>query len=195
MRGQHCPGGSVGQAGLASQPVPPVADQLEAWPWRQSPGRADKRPTGAVGRDEAMQAGCQPPGRVCRAVISAHTHTLCAARWELVRSGLLIASSAAPAWGDVASRALLHEVSGVGALGLSHPSPAPQLARAPIATAPLLADVLGVPHGECCAQLTGRHALSCNHAPDLPGTLPLTYHARQHATWPLPLPHSGQGAG
>lgn len=69
-----------------------------------------------------MQAGCQPPGRVCQAVISVRTRTLGPTRCELVRSALLIASPTAPAWGNTASQAPLHEVTGMAALGFSHPS-------------------------------------------------------------------------
>lgn len=190
--GQRFPGGSVGWAGSASRPAPPMAEQSEGRPWRRSPGRAHKRPSGAVGRDEAMQAGCQPPGRVCRAVISAHTRTLRAARWELVRSGLLIASPTAPARGDAASQALLREAGGMGARGLGHPGPAPRLAQAPIATAPLLADVLGVRHGERRAQLTSRPALSCNLAPDLRGTLPLAFTQSDMRPGRCPCPTRGR---
>lgn len=112
-----------------------------------SPGRPDKRPAGVVGRDEAMQAGCQSPGRVCQALISIRTRTLHAGRWELVCSGLLIASPAAPA----ASHKLLHEASGVGAPGISRPGSAPRRAHAPLATASFLAEPFGVSYGERCA--------------------------------------------
>lgn len=110
-----------------------------------SPGRPDKRPAGAVGRDEAMQAGCQPPSRVCQTLILVRTCTLHADRWELVCSGLLIASPTAPA----ASHKLLHEASGVGAPGMSRPGPAPRQAHVPLAKAALLAEAFGIPYGEC----------------------------------------------
>lgn len=52
-----------------------------------------------------------------RAVISACTRTLHAARCELVRSVLLIASPTAAAREDAASRVRLHETNGVGVWG------------------------------------------------------------------------------
>lgn len=52
-----------------------------------------------------------------RAVISARTRTLHAARCELVRSVLLIASPTAAAREDAASRMCLYETSGAGAWG------------------------------------------------------------------------------
>lgn len=158
-----------------------MAEWSEARLWRWSPGRTDKRLAGAVGRDEAMQAGCQPPSRVCQAVISVHTRTLGPTRCELVRSALLIASPTAPAWGNMASQAPLHEATGMGALGFSHPGAAPQLAQAPVVMAPLLADGLGVPHGEHCAWLTSRRARSSNPTPDLPGTLASTHADVRHS--------------
>ena len=121
--GQHHAGGSVGWAALARQPVPPMAERSGAQPWCWSPGRADKRPTVAVGRDEATQARCQPPGSICQAVISSRTRTLRPARWELVGSGLLIASPTAPARRDAASWVPLHETSGVGVTGAQPPQP------------------------------------------------------------------------
>lgn len=177
--------------GQPASPMPPMAEQSETRLWRRSQGRADKRPAGAVGQDEAMQAGASPPAGSARAVISTHTRTLRPTRWELLRSGLLIASLTALVRGDMASQALLHEASGVGAAGVSHPGPAPWLAQAPIATPHLLADGLDVPHGGHCAWLTGQCALSCNPTPDLPTRV----HARWRETRPLTLPDSWQGAG
>lgn len=59
-------------------------------------------------------------------VISARTRTLRAARWELLRSGLLIAPPTAPARGDTASPTPLHEAGGTGGTAprsaASHPS-------------------------------------------------------------------------
>lgn len=59
-------------------------------------------------------------------VISARTRTLRAARWELLRSGLLIAPLTAPARGDTASPTPLHEAGGTGGTAprsaASHPS-------------------------------------------------------------------------
>lgn len=57
--------------------------------------------------------------------LSSHTHPV---RGQMGAGALWAADclTDTPAWGDVASQALLYEASGVGALGLSHPGPAPR---------------------------------------------------------------------
>lgn len=75
------------QGGTAG-PCPPVPGRSETQPEHWPPGRADKRVVGAVGRDEAMPAGCQHPTGSTSSYLGSHTHparsqmragTLCAA--------------------------------------------------------------------------------------------------------------------
>lgn len=125
-----------------------------------------------------------------RAVISARTRTLHAARCELVRSVLLIASPTAARRGRTRLRgcAYMKRVArGCGGTGARLSGSAPTVAQAPLfGTAPSLADALGGPRGERRGRHTGWNALTCNPAPDLSGTLCL--HTRGHVTQPLPLP-------
>lgn len=79
-------------------------------------GRQTNVSWGLWGEMRRCRQGASPrQGR--RAVISARTRTLHAARCELVRSVLLIASPTAAAREDAASRVRLHETSGAGVWG------------------------------------------------------------------------------
>ncbi|XP_063263316.1 Krueppel-like factor 2 isoform X1 [Prinia subflava] len=91
-----------------------------------------------------------------------------------VRSVPLIASPAAAAREDAASRLRLHETNGVGVRG--HRGSAIWFGfyggtSTLFGSAPSLADALGRPRGECSARHTGWNASICTPAPDLSGTL------------------------
>lgn len=126
-----------------------------------------------------------------RAVISARTRTLHAARCELVRSVLLIASPTAAAREDAASRVRLHETNGVGAWG--HRGLATWFSSYGGTSTPFWDSTFGGPRGECTARHIGWNAFTCTPAPGFSGTFCL--HTRVHVIQPLLLPHSGQGAG
>lgn len=82
------PGAARGGQGGTAGPCPPVPGRSETQPQHGSLGRADKRVVGAVGRDEAISAGCQPLTGSTSSYLGSHTHparsqmragTLCAA--------------------------------------------------------------------------------------------------------------------
>lgn len=188
--GQHYDRGCSGGQGGTASPYPPVPGRSETQPQHWSLGRAGKRVVGAVGRDEAMPAGCQFSTGSTSSYLSSHTHP---ARSQM-RAGTLCAADcltdSSGAGGRGFSGALTRNkwCGGVGALGLGF-----WFSSYGGTSTPFWDSTFGGPRGECTARHTGWNDFTCTPAPGFSGTFCL--HTRVLVTQPLPLPHSGQAAG